>query len=69
MDWFSAFPGMAQPYKYHRSIRAWFSVVDDHSHTTIDPAQCHGWGTCVAECPGKAITLARYTDDQLIVRI
>jgi heterodisulfide reductase subunit A len=43
--------------------------VDEHSHAVIDPAECHGCGTCVAECPGKAITLAHFTDGQLIAKI
>jgi heterodisulfide reductase subunit A len=42
--------------------------VDEHSHAVIDPALCHGCGTCAAECPGKAITLAHFTDDQLIAK-
>jgi len=43
--------------------------VDEHSHAVIDPARCHGCGTCAAECPGKAITLAHFTDDQMIAKI
>jgi heterodisulfide reductase subunit A-like polyferredoxin len=42
--------------------------VDEHSHAVIDPALCHGCGACAAECPGKAITLAHFTDDQLIAK-
>ncbi|MDJ0782941.1 MAG: FAD-dependent oxidoreductase [Desulfosarcinaceae bacterium] len=42
--------------------------VDEHSHAVIDPALCHGCGTCAAECPGKAITLSHFTDDQLIAK-
>jgi heterodisulfide reductase subunit A-like polyferredoxin len=42
--------------------------VDEHSHAVIDPALCHGCGTCAAECPGKAITLKHFTDEQLIAK-
>jgi heterodisulfide reductase subunit A-like polyferredoxin len=31
----------------------------------IEPAQCHGCGICVAECPAKAIQLLHYRDTQL----
>jgi heterodisulfide reductase subunit A len=42
--------------------------VDVHSHAVIDPALCHGCGTCVSECPGKAISLKHFTDEQLIAK-
>ena len=42
--------------------------VDEHSHAVIDPSQCHGCGACAAECPGKAITLKHFTDEQLIAK-
>jgi heterodisulfide reductase subunit A-like polyferredoxin len=42
--------------------------VDEHSHAVIDPVLCHGCGTCAAECPGKAITLSHFTDEQLIAK-
>ncbi|MBN1889200.1 MAG: FAD-dependent oxidoreductase [Thermoflexales bacterium] len=31
----------------------------------IEPAACHGCGSCAAECPAKAIVLANYSDAQL----
>jgi heterodisulfide reductase subunit A-like polyferredoxin len=34
----------------------------------IDPAGCQGCGCCVSECPGKAITLKHFTDEQLIAK-
>ncbi len=34
----------------------------------IDPAGCQGCGICVAECPGKAITLQHFTDEQIIAK-
>jgi heterodisulfide reductase subunit A2 len=31
----------------------------------VEPAQCHGCGICVSECPAKAIQLLRYEDVQV----
>jgi heterodisulfide reductase subunit A-like polyferredoxin len=42
--------------------------VNEHSYAVIDPAQCHGCGTCASECPGKAITLRHFTDEQLVAK-
>ena len=36
---------------------------------TIEPTICRGCGNCVAECPAKAIQLAHYRDDQLMVKL
>ena len=35
----------------------------------IEPAQCHGCGICVAECPAKAIQLMHYRDDQIEAKV
>ncbi len=35
----------------------------------IEPAQCHGCGSCVAECPAKAIQLLHYRDVQVEAEI
>jgi heterodisulfide reductase subunit A-like polyferredoxin len=35
----------------------------------IEPAQCHGCGICVSECPAKAIQLIRYRDEQVEAEI
>ena len=35
----------------------------------IEPSVCRGCGVCVAECPAKAITLAHYGDDQILVKL
>jgi heterodisulfide reductase subunit A-like polyferredoxin len=35
----------------------------------IEPTLCRGCGVCVAECPAKAITMAHYRDDQIMVKL
>jgi heterodisulfide reductase subunit A-like polyferredoxin len=35
----------------------------------IEPAACHGCGSCAAECPAKAIQLLHYTDAQVLVKV
>jgi len=35
----------------------------------IEPAQCHGCGSCASECPAKAIQLLRYRDTQMEAEI
>ncbi len=35
----------------------------------INAVQCHGCGTCVAECPGKAIQLQHYKDNQVLAKV
>ncbi|MCS7179046.1 MAG: 4Fe-4S binding protein, partial [Anaerolineae bacterium] len=35
----------------------------------IEPAQCHGCGVCVGECPAKAIQLLHYRDVQMAAKI
>jgi heterodisulfide reductase subunit A len=35
----------------------------------IEPTICRGCGVCVAECPAKAITMAHYRDDQIMVKL
>ena len=42
--------------------------IGDEGHAVIDPAECRGCGACVAECPGKAITLKHFTDDQIMAK-
>ncbi|MDR1296463.1 MAG: FAD-dependent oxidoreductase [Deltaproteobacteria bacterium] len=38
-------------------------------HAYMEPAICQGCGVCVSECPGKAIKLQFFTDDQLLAKI
>ena len=35
----------------------------------IEPSICRGCGNCVAACPARAIRLAHYTDDQILVKL
>ncbi|MEJ2638992.1 MAG: 4Fe-4S dicluster domain-containing protein [Desulfosarcinaceae bacterium] len=42
--------------------------IGEDGYAVIEPAGCHGCGCCVAECPGKAITLKHFTDEQLIAK-
>jgi heterodisulfide reductase subunit A-like polyferredoxin len=35
----------------------------------VEPAQCHGCGICVSECPAKAIELVRYREEQMEAQI
>jgi heterodisulfide reductase subunit A-like polyferredoxin len=43
-------------------------VIGSEGCAVIDAAGCQGCGCCVSECPGKAITLKHYTDQQLIAK-
>jgi len=42
--------------------------IGDDGAAVIEPASCHGCGICVSECPGKAISLQHFTDQQLIAK-
>jgi heterodisulfide reductase subunit A-like polyferredoxin len=35
----------------------------------IEPVACQGCGSCVSECPAKAIQLMHYTDAQMLVKV
>jgi heterodisulfide reductase subunit A-like polyferredoxin len=35
----------------------------------IETAICHGCGTCVSECPARAIQLMHYTDAQTLTKL
>lgn len=43
--------------------------VDAEGASVIDPRSCQGCGTCVSECPAKAIVLKHYTDSQVIAQV
>ena len=42
--------------------------IGEEGHAVIEAAECHGCGCCVAECPGKAIQLKHFTDEQLVAK-
>ncbi|MDP2873141.1 MAG: FAD-dependent oxidoreductase, partial [Bacillota bacterium] len=44
-------------------------VINRDGVAEINQIQCHGCGTCAAECPGKAISLQNYTDEQLRAKV
>jgi heterodisulfide reductase subunit A-like polyferredoxin len=40
-----------------------------HGAAFIEPTVCQGCGNCVAECPAKAIHLAHFEDDQILIKV
>jgi heterodisulfide reductase subunit A-like polyferredoxin len=40
-----------------------------HGAAFIEPTVCRGCGNCVAECPAKAIHLANFEDDQILIKV
>ena len=40
-------------------------VINIEGAAEIDPAKCHGCGSCAAECPAMAIELAHFREPQL----
>jgi heterodisulfide reductase subunit A-like polyferredoxin len=56
---------------YHvPQVRAEFSGVGEIVGAAyIEPAQCHGCGICVSECPAKAIQLVHYRESQVEAQI
>ena len=48
-----------------------FSVpkINEDEVAEINAVQCHGCGNCAADCPGKAIQLQHYNDEQLVAKI
>ncbi|MFH2092958.1 MAG: FAD-dependent oxidoreductase [Pseudomonadota bacterium] len=42
--------------------------IHEDGYAVIDPSECHGCGACVGECPGKAIKLNHFTDQQIIAK-
>jgi heterodisulfide reductase subunit A len=43
--------------------------VEEKQPAMVITAMCHGCGTCVAECPGDAITQMHFTDAQIFAQI
>ncbi len=44
-------------------------IAPEGEAASINPALCHGCGTCVAECPTDAITQMHFTDEQIFAQI
>ncbi len=42
--------------------------IGDEGVAVFNPADCHGCGVCVAECPGKAITLQHFSDAEILAK-
>ncbi|MBF0375879.1 MAG: FAD-dependent oxidoreductase [Desulfamplus sp.] len=42
--------------------------IHEDGYAVIDASECHGCGLCVSECPGKAIKLNHFTDDQIMAK-
>lgn len=42
--------------------------IHQDGYAVIDSGECHGCGLCVSECPGKAIKLNHFTDDQIMAK-
>jgi heterodisulfide reductase subunit A len=40
-------------------------VINEKGEAFIDITKCKGCGTCVSECPAKAIDLMHYRDIQI----
>jgi heterodisulfide reductase subunit A-like polyferredoxin len=43
-------------------------VINADGVAEIEMAMCHGCGICGSECPGKAITLQHFTDEQIMAK-
>ncbi|NWF54918.1 MAG: FAD-dependent oxidoreductase [Syntrophaceae bacterium] len=43
-------------------------VVNKDGVAEIEAAMCHGCGICASECPGKAIKLQHFTDEQVLAK-
>jgi heterodisulfide reductase subunit A-like polyferredoxin len=43
-------------------------VINKDGVAEIESAMCHGCGICASECPGKAIKLQHFTDEQVMAK-
>ena len=43
--------------------------IGEKGYAEIEPAICRGCGTCMTECPGKAISLRQYSDDEMLSKL
>jgi heterodisulfide reductase subunit A len=44
-------------------------IAPEGEAATVNPALCHGCGTCIAECPTDAMTQMHFTDEQIFAQI
>ena len=42
--------------------------IHEEGYAVIEASECHGCGVCVSECPGKAIKLNHFTDEQIMAK-
>ncbi|MFH1153554.1 MAG: FAD-dependent oxidoreductase [Pseudomonadota bacterium] len=42
--------------------------IHEDGYAVIEASECHGCGVCVSECPGKAIRLNHFTDQQIMAK-
>jgi heterodisulfide reductase subunit A len=56
------------PFHIPKVERSRVGVGDIVGAAYIEPALCHGCGTCTVECPAAAIQLLNYTDEQVMLR-
>jgi len=42
--------------------------IHQDGYAVIEASECHGCGVCVSECPGKAIKLNHFTDEQIMAK-
>jgi heterodisulfide reductase subunit A-like polyferredoxin len=57
------------PYNVPQMNVEYMGVGEIQGAAYIEPAICHGCGSCASECPAKAIQLMHYTDAQTISKI
>ncbi len=43
--------------------------INEENVSEINEALCQGCGVCASECPAKAIQLAHYEDDQIMIKV
>ncbi len=56
-------PGLRQ------KMPVWSAAINREDVSEINEALCQGCGICASECPVKAIQLAHYADDQIMVKL
>ena len=44
-------------------------VINAEGKAEIEVAKCQGCGICASECPGKAIKLQHFTDEQIMAKM